>query len=150
MTTKTTMTRTIRLAIGTAAVLALMSQAAQARPSGLPAPTGSTHVTASSSILKNKLELPATVIKSSAVSPANNVAAAHANDRATLLVVPPARGQVTQLTPPTQTVDREHERQLVRRGDRRRTRIRHRPDRDRRCGADRARTTARPTLSLML
>ena len=104
MTTKTTMTRTIRLAVGTAAVLALMSQAAQARPSGLPAPTQRTHVTASSSILKNKLQLPATVINSSAVSPANNVAAAHANDRATLLAVPPARGQVSQLTPPTQTV----------------------------------------------
>ena len=85
MTTKTTMTRTIRLAIGTAAVLALMSQAAQARPSGLPAPTQRTHVTASSSILKNKLELPATVITSSAVSPANNVAAAHANDTPTVL-----------------------------------------------------------------
>jgi hypothetical protein len=32
MTIKTTMTRTIRLALGTAAVLALMSQAAQAKP----------------------------------------------------------------------------------------------------------------------
>jgi hypothetical protein len=32
MTIKTTMTRTIRLAVGTAAVLALMSQAAQAKP----------------------------------------------------------------------------------------------------------------------
>ena len=104
MTTTTSMTRTIRVAIGTAAVLALMSQAAQARPSGLPTPTGSTHGTAGSSILKNKLQLPATVITSSAVSPANNVAAAHANDRATVLIVPPAHGQVTQLTPPTQTV----------------------------------------------
>ena len=37
------------------------------------------------------------------VSPANNVAAAHANDTPTI-PVPPARGQVTQLTPPTQTV----------------------------------------------
>ena len=102
MSTTTTMTRTIRVAIGTAAVLALMSQAAQARPSGLPAPTGRTHVAVSSSILKNKLRLPATAITS--VSPANTVAAAHANDRATVLVVPPARGQITQLTPPTQTV----------------------------------------------
>jgi hypothetical protein len=104
MSTTTTMTRTIRVAIGTAAVLALMSQAAQARPSGLPAPTGRTHVAASSSILKNKLQLHATVITSSAVSPVNNVAAARANGRATVLVIPPARGQVTQLTPPTQTV----------------------------------------------
>jgi hypothetical protein len=104
MPTTTNMTRTIRLAIGTVAVLALMSQSAQARPSGLPAPMGSTHITASSSILRNKLHLPATVIKSSAVSPANNVAAAHANDGATMLVVPPARGQVTQLTPPTHAV----------------------------------------------
>jgi hypothetical protein len=76
MTNMTTMTRTIRLAIGTAVVLALMSQAAQARPSGLPAPTEQTHITASSSILKDKLQLPPAVIKSSAASPASHVALA--------------------------------------------------------------------------
>jgi hypothetical protein len=101
MTTRTTMTRTIRLAIGTAAVLALMSQAAQARPSGGPGATQRTHI-AASSILKNKLQLPATVIKTSVVSPANNVAAAHANDNPTV-PVPPARGQVAQQATPTQT-----------------------------------------------
>jgi hypothetical protein len=68
MTTKTTMTRTIRLAIGTAAVLALMAQAAQAKPIE---PIGSTH------------ESPTTLVGKGTympVSPANNVAAAHAID----------------------------------------------------------------------
>jgi hypothetical protein len=86
------MSRTIRLAIGTAAVLALMSQAAQARP--IPQQGGSAQ------------ESPSTLVQTGTympVSPANNVAAAHANDTPTI-PVPPARGQVTQLTPPTQTV----------------------------------------------
>jgi hypothetical protein len=67
MTTKTTMTRTIRLAIGTAAVLALMSQAAQARP--LIQPGGSAPESGGTLVQKGTY-MP--------VSPANNVAAAHA------------------------------------------------------------------------
>jgi hypothetical protein len=66
MTTKTTMTRTIRLAIGTAAALVLMSQAAQARPTGLNQRTGRP-ITAN---VRTSAPIPA--------SPANNVAAAHA------------------------------------------------------------------------
>jgi hypothetical protein len=93
MTPTTAITRTIRVAIGTAAALALTSQAAQARPSGPPVTTGRTHVTASSSILKNKLKLPATVIMSSGVisaSPDAKVARAlaHAGQ-----VVPTPRAQ---------------------------------------------------------
>ena len=91
MTTKTTMTRTIRVAIATAAVLALMSQAAEARPSGLPAPTQSTHGTASPSILKNKLSLQGT---SMALLPAS------ADAKVARAV---ARRQVAQPTPPVQT-----------------------------------------------
>jgi hypothetical protein len=93
MTTKTTMTRTIRLAIGTAAVMALMSQAAQARPISQQ---GGSAQDSSSTLVQKGTYMP--------VSPANNVAAAHPNHNPTVLVVPPARGQVTQLTPPTQTV----------------------------------------------
>lgn len=102
MTTTTTMTRTIRLAIGTAAALALMSQAAQARPSGLPAPMEQTHITASSSILKNKLQLPPTVIKTSVASPASHVALARGADSPTGLQL--AHGPLVQPTAPTQTV----------------------------------------------
>jgi hypothetical protein len=91
MTTNTTMTRTIRVAIATAAVLALISQAAEARPSGLPAPTRSTHGTASPSILKNKLSLQGT---STTLLPAS----ADAKVARAL-----ARGQVAQPTPPAQT-----------------------------------------------
>jgi hypothetical protein len=69
MTTTTTLTRTIRLAIGTAAVLALMSQAAQAKPimtfqQGVPV-----HESAPTLVQKGTY-MP--------VSPANNVAAARA------------------------------------------------------------------------
>lgn len=69
MTTKATMTRTIRLAIGTAAVLALMAQAAQAKPiaefpQGVPAHESTT------TLVRKGTYMP--------VSPANNVAAAHA------------------------------------------------------------------------
>jgi hypothetical protein len=74
MTTKKTMTRTIRLAIGTTAALVVMTQAAQARPSGINQRTGLPIV---ASIhhphrLGTIVQIP--------VSPANNVAAAHAGD----------------------------------------------------------------------
>jgi hypothetical protein len=97
MTTKTTMTRTIRLAIGTTAALVLMTQAAQARPNGLNQRTG----------------LPIVAAASIPVSPANNVAAAHAGDNvgaahaaanAPIVTAPPVRAQFWAETPPTQTV----------------------------------------------
>ncbi len=97
MTTKTTMTRTIRLAIGTAAALVLMSQAAQARPTGVNQRTGLpivanvhvTHVGPSAAI---------------PVSPANNVAAAHAADNPPTGPAQPVRARFWAETPPTQTV----------------------------------------------
>jgi hypothetical protein len=99
MTTKTTMTRTIRLAIGTAVALVLMTQAAQARPSGLNQRTGLPIVA--------NVHTPATI----PASPANNVAAAHAavaaeHAAANVPIVPvqPAREQFWAETPPTQTV----------------------------------------------
>jgi hypothetical protein len=91
-TRKTTVTRTIRVAIGTAAVLALMSQAAQARPSGLPAPAGNTQATASSSILKNKLVQKGTYMPLLPASPDAKVARALG-----------AGGQVGTPAPTTQT-----------------------------------------------
>jgi hypothetical protein len=71
MTTKTSITRSIRLAIGTAAVLALMSQAAQAKPimtfqQGVPV-----HESASTLVRKGTY-MP--------VRPANDVAGARATD----------------------------------------------------------------------
>jgi hypothetical protein len=70
MTTTRTMTRAFRLAIGTAAVLALMSQAALAgRPSAQQ--RGSMNG-ASSMLVRKGTYMP--------VSPANNVAAAHTID----------------------------------------------------------------------
>lgn len=71
MTPKTTMTRTIRLAIGTAAALVLMTQAAQARPSGINQRTG-LPIVGSIHHPHMYVQIP--------VSPANNVAAAHAGD----------------------------------------------------------------------
>lgn len=94
MTTRTTMTRTIRLAIGTTAALVLMTQAAQARPNGLNQRTG----------------LPIVASASIPASPANNVAAAHAGDNvgaahaADNVPIVPARAQFWAETPPTQTV----------------------------------------------
>ncbi len=96
MTTTTTMTRTIRLAIGTAAVLALMSQAAQARPSGVNQRTGlPVGVGQTSRLVQRGTYMP--------VSPANNVAAANAIDTPTG-AAQAALGQLEQQTPPTQTV----------------------------------------------
>jgi hypothetical protein len=71
MTTTTTITRTIRLAIGTAAVLALMSQAAQAKPI-VEYPQGLPVHESPSTLVRKGTYMP--------VSPANNVAAAHATD----------------------------------------------------------------------
>ena len=86
------MTRTIRVAVGTAAVLALMSQAAQARP--IARQGGSAN--GSSSILVQKgTYMP--------VSPANNVAAANAIATPTG-AAQAALGQLEQQTPPTQTL----------------------------------------------
>jgi hypothetical protein len=60
------MTRTIRLAVGTAAVLAMMSQSAQAQhPTNV---RGGTGVTSPSTLVRKGTYMP--------VSPANNVAAA--------------------------------------------------------------------------
>lgn len=95
MTTKTTMTRTIRLAIGTAAVMALMSQAAQARPISQQGGSASESPT--------RLAQKGTYMPVLPASPDAKVV--RALGHASLNVpVGPARGQVTQLTPPTQTV----------------------------------------------
>ena len=88
MTTKMIMTRTIRLALGTAAVLALMAQAAQAKPIE---PIGSTTESPSTLVLKGTY-MP--------VSPANNVAAAHAADTPRG-AAQTALGQLEQPAPPT-------------------------------------------------
>jgi hypothetical protein len=105
MTTKTTMTRTIRLAIGTAAALVMMSQAAQARPNGLNQRTGQPIVAGvHTSHVGTSASVPA--------SPANNVAAAHAAANlgaahaaanAPVVRVQPVRAQFWAETPPTQT-----------------------------------------------
>jgi hypothetical protein len=71
MTTTTTSTRTIRLAIGTAAVLALMSQAAQARPIIAPHKGVSVHES-SSTLVRKGTYVP--------VRPANNVAPVQVGD----------------------------------------------------------------------
>jgi hypothetical protein len=84
------MTRTIRLAVGTAAVLALMSQAAEARP--IPQSPAQLHA---STLVQKGTYMP--------VSPANNVAAAHAVDTPRG-AAQSALGQLEQQTPPTQTV----------------------------------------------
>jgi hypothetical protein len=97
MTTKTTMTRTIRLAIGTAAALVLMSQAAQARPNGLNQRTGLPIVAA---VHTGHVGTTASI----PVSPANNVAAAHAGDNVPIVPTQPVRAQFWAETPPTQTV----------------------------------------------
>jgi len=95
MTTRTTMTRTIRLAIGTAAVLALMSQAAQARPISQQGGSASESPT--------RLVQKGTYMPVLPASPDAKVV--RALGHASLNVpVGPARGQLTQLTPPTQTV----------------------------------------------
>jgi hypothetical protein len=90
MTTTTTIARTIRLAIGTAAVLALMSQAAQARP--IIAPHNGVPVHESSSTLVRKgTYMP--------VSPANNVALVRVGNPRAASQFP--FHQLQQATPPT-------------------------------------------------
>ncbi len=71
MTTTTTITRTIRVAIGTAAVLALMSQAAQAKPI-VEYPQGVPVHESPSTLVRKGTYMP--------VIPANKVAGLHATD----------------------------------------------------------------------
>jgi hypothetical protein len=85
------MTRTIRVAVGTAAVLALMSQAAEARPIN-PRSPAQLHA---STLVQKGTYMP--------VSPANNVVVAHAVDTPRG-AAQSALGQLEQQTPPTQTV----------------------------------------------
>jgi ABC-type sugar transport system substrate-binding protein len=72
---KKRMTRTIRVAIATAAVLALMSQAAQAQP--ITWRGGMAHTSPTITLVRKGTYMP--------VSPANNVAAAHSNHNPTVL-----------------------------------------------------------------
>jgi hypothetical protein len=60
-----TLLRTIRLVVIAVAAMALVAPAAQARPIGVPAPSMHTHTAVRTSILKDKLQLPPPVIKTS-------------------------------------------------------------------------------------
>jgi hypothetical protein len=94
VTIKTTTNRTIRLTIGTAAVLALMSQAAQAQP--ITWRGGMAHTAPTITLVRKGTYMP--------ILPASFDAKVARALGGTALTIPPARGQVTQLTPPTQTV----------------------------------------------
>jgi hypothetical protein len=85
------MTRTIRLAVGATAALVLMTQAAQARPINPQSPAPER----ASVLVQKGTYMP--------VSPATNVAAAHAVETPTG-AAQSALGRLEQVTPPTQAV----------------------------------------------
>jgi hypothetical protein len=60
-----TLLRTIRLVVIAVAAMALVVSVAQARPIGVPVPTMHTHTPVRTSILKDKLQLPPPVTKTS-------------------------------------------------------------------------------------
>ena len=90
MTTTTTISRTIRLAIGTAAVLALMAQAAQARPIIAPHKGVAVHQS-SSTLVRKGTYMP--------VSPADNVAPVQVGNPRAASQFP--FHQLQQATPPS-------------------------------------------------